>query len=365
MLAVASVAARGTLAAQASAAQRPGGNGTVYIGTYSKKILVLDEATLAVRDSIATTVGIPYGMFLSFDRKHFYVLDPGNEKVEIIDIAGKKSLGSFTLSSGRTQVRISGVNVDPRERFAVLLVKTTTKRLDRYEIGRPTLLRYDLEKREVTDTIPWPRGEERDFAGIIFSPNGEFLYFLTGDDILVYDTKSLKQVDRWDYARTLFEEGMGRLNFGFPSDIYEDPGFYTGLFRITDPVNRRQLMGVARLDLMNRSVDFYSLGPNLAVSFRLTPDKKRAYGIHSEVGNYQFWTFDLENRRVLGKTEFKGRPRMGFSVSSNGELLYIHTAGSTIDVYEAGTFRHLRTVTLDADMTSFVLIPPRAPGSGN
>ena len=84
------------------------------------------------------------------------------------------------------------------------------------------------------------------------------MYFSTQNEILVFDTKTMKQVDRWDYARTFYEEGMGRLNFGFPNDIYEDPGFYTGLFRINDPVNHRTLMGVARLDLMNRSVDFYS-----------------------------------------------------------------------------------------------------------
>jgi DNA-binding beta-propeller fold protein YncE len=353
-----------TPAMSASAADRhSGGTGTIYVGTYSKKILVLDEATLTLRDSIPVSIGIPYSFFLSFSRQHFYVIDPFNEKIEILDIPTRKSLGQFTLSSGTSRVRISGVNVDPRERFAVLLTTTTTKRLDRYEIGRPVLVRYDLEKRTVTDTIPWPRGEERDFAGIIFSPNGEFMYFLTGDEILVYETRDLKQVDRWDYARTLFEEGMGRLNFGFPNDIYEEPGFYTGLFRINDPVNHRPQMGVARLDLMNRSVDFYSLGPSVGVNFSLAPDKKRAYGIHSETGNYQFWTFDLENRRVLGKTEFKGRPRMGFKVSSNGELLYIHTAGNTIDVYETATFRHLRTVELAADMTGLVLIPPRVPGS--
>jgi DNA-binding beta-propeller fold protein YncE len=362
---VGSFAPLSTVRAQASAATRSGGNGTIYIGTYAKKILVLDEATLAVRDSIPTSIGIPYAMFLSFNRQHFYVLDPANEKIEIIDIAGRKSLGSFTLSSGKTQVRIWGINVDPKERFAVLLVKSTTKRVDRYEVSKPVLLRYDLETRKVTDTIPWPKGEERDFAQILFSPNGEFLYFFTSDDILVYETKGLKEVDRWDYSRTLYEEGMGRLNFGFPSDLYDEPGFYTGLFRINDPVNHRAQMGVARLDLMNRSVDFYSLGPSQSVSFSLAPDKKRAYGIHSEVGNYQFWTFDLENRIVVGKTEFKGRSRMGFKVSTNGELLYIHTAGNTIDVYETGTFKKLRTVELDADMTNFVLIPPRALGSGD
>jgi hypothetical protein len=263
-----------TISAQAAGAARSGGNGTIYIGTYAKKILVLDEATLAVRDSIPTSIGIPYSMLLSFNRQHFYVLDPANEKVEIVDIAGRRSLGTFTLSSGSTHVRIWGINVDPRERFAVLLVKSSTKRVDRYEVSKPVLLRYDLATRTVTDTIPWPKGEERDFAQILFSPNGEFLYFFTSDDILVYETKGLKEVDRWDYSRTLYEEGMGRLNFGFPADLYDEPGFYTGLFRINDPVNHRAQMGVARLDLMNRSVDFYSLGPSQAVNFAMAPDSR-------------------------------------------------------------------------------------------
>jgi hypothetical protein len=116
-------------------------------------------------------------------------------------------------------------------------------------------------------------------------------------------------------------------------------------------------MGVARMDLAIRTFDFYTLGPSQSVTFRLAPGKARAYGIHSEVGNYQFWTFDLEGRRVLNKVEFKGRPRMGLVVSSNGSQLYITTAGPTIDRYDTGTFRHLGTVNLGADMTQVVLIP--------
>ena len=119
------------------------------------------------------------------------------------------------------------------------------------------------------------------------------------------------------------------------------------------------LMGVARMDLVNRSVDFYTLGPSQAVTFRLAPGRSRAYGIHSEVGNYQFWTFDLEGRRVASKVEFKGRPRMGLVVSSNGSQLYITTAGPTIDRYDTATFRHLGTIDLGADMTNVVLIPSR------
>ncbi|MFN2566688.1 MAG: YncE family protein [Gemmatimonadaceae bacterium] len=349
-------------AAPASPALPPGGNATIYVGTYAKKILVVDEASLKVTDSIPVSVGIPTQMVLSYDRKRFYVLDPRFENVEVIDIAARKSVNQFTLSSGKTRVRIWGINVDPRERFAVLVVKKYTKEVDRFEVSKPMLLRYDLAKRTVTDTIPWPKGEEREGAQIIFSPNGELLYFFTTDDVLVYDTERLRQVDRWELSRTLFEEGMGRLNFFFPNDIYEEPGFYTGLFRVTDAVNRRTLMGIARVDLVKRSVDFYSLGPNAPVSFRLAPGRRRGYGLRQEVGNYQFWTFDLEARRVVDRVQFQGRPRMGLTPSSNGQLLYIHSAGNTIDVYDAKTFRHLGTVDLGADMTGFVLIP-RGPAT--
>ncbi|HEY9226202.1 MAG TPA: hypothetical protein VIP11_06125, partial [Gemmatimonadaceae bacterium] len=299
------------LAAASVAAQIPaGGNGTLYVGTYARQVLVLDEATMQVRDTIKSSIGIPL-LSLSFNRKNLYLTDPRNEKVEIIDLATKRPVANFTLSNDSTIVQFWGFSLDPKERFAILLVKTYTKQRDRYEIGRPTLLKYDLAKRVVTDTIPWPKGEEREGAQIIFSPNSDLMYFLTGDDVLIYDTNTLKEVDRWEISKTLFEEGLGRINFGFPYDVYEEPGFYTGIFRTTDPVNRRAQMGVARLDLANRQLDFYSLGPSQSVSFRLAPDKKRAYGIHSEVGNYQFWTFDLEGRRVVGKTEFEGRPRMG------------------------------------------------------
>jgi DNA-binding beta-propeller fold protein YncE len=337
-----------------------GGNATIYVGTYAKKILVMNEATMRVVDSIPVSIGIPTQMILSYGRTRMYVMNPQFDEVEVFDLGTRKSQGKFSLSNDSMRVRIWGINIEPRERFAVLLVKTYTRKRDRYEIGRPTLLRYDLARKAVTDTIPWPRGEERDGAQIIFSPNGDFLYFFTTDDVLIYRTDSLKQVDRWELSRAL-DDGLGRFNFGFPNDVYEDPGYYTGLFRITDPVNRRLMMGVARVDLVRKAVDFYTLGPSEPVSFRLAPGRQRAYGLRQQVGNYEFWTYDLAGRRVLGKTPFRGRPRMGLTISSNGRYLYIHTAGTTIDLYDTQSFRLVRTVDLGADMTGFVIVPPVRP----
>jgi hypothetical protein len=347
-----------------AAAQTPGSMGTIYMGTYDKKLLVIDEATLAVRDSIMLK-NIPYSSTLSLNRARLYLRSPRMDVVEIVDLASKKSTGSFSLTTPSTTVQIDGINVDPRERFAILLVKSFTKRIDRYEVSRPTLLKYDLEKRMVTDTIPWPKGEERDFATIIFSPDGANMYFFTSAEIYVYDAVTLKEVDKWDLGTSFYEDGVGRINAPFAGDLYEEPGFYTGLFRMTDPVNRRTLMGVARIDLARRIVDYYTLGPNAPVSFRLAPGKQRAFGVQSQVGEHFFWTFDLANRTVVGKTEFAGRPRMGLTVGSSGDRLYIHTAGNSIDVYSTTNFERTRTVVYDADMTLLVLIPPHPPGPGN
>ena len=64
---------------------------------------------------------------------------------------------------------------------------------------------------------------------------------------------------------------------------------------------------------------------------------------------------------MISRQPFKGRPRMGLRVSSNGNYIYIHTAGNTIDLHDATTFARLRTITLDGDMTGFLLVPPPKP----
>ncbi len=346
----------------APAAAQSGGDGTIYMGAYDKSIWVIDERTLEVTDKIEMQTGIPTGFRLSFNRERLYVRDATTHNVEVVDLASRRSIDKFTLSEGNVTVRINGYNIDPQERFAILLVKSYTKLIDRFEIGPPVLLKYDLREHVVADTIPWPDDEERDGARILFSPDGEFVYFFS-DEILVLETDGFTEVDRWEYDEAL-DEGMGRFSFGFPTNLYQEPGFYTGMFRVTDPVQDRRMMGVARVNLVEHDVDFYLLGPSASVSFVMAPDGKKAYGLHSEVGNYEFWTFDLEGRRVVGKTQFDGRSRMALMPSSNGELLYIYNAGNSIDVYDADTFAHIRTVRYDADMTSMFLMPPPLPPSG-
>ena len=354
----------GLLALPGTALAQGGGNGVIYMAAYDHAIHVIDENTLEVVDKIPTSIGIPIGLTLSKNHERIYVRDAEFEEIEIIDVASQESIDSFTLSrGGDRKVRIWGMEVDPAEEFIILNTMRYTKRIDRWEIDEAVLLKYDLTEKEVTDTIPWPEGEGGRRARLMFSPEGDYLYFFSRGNIIALETEEFTEVDRWDLSRPI-EEGLGRFSFGFPTSPHDDEGFHTGLFNFTDPVQNRRMMGIARVNLAERDVDFFTLGPSSPVSFRLAPGGQKAYGLVQQIGNYEFWTFDIEGRRVESRQRFPGRPRMGLEISSNGELLYIYNAGATIDVYDADTYQLLRTVTFDADMTSFVMIPegtgPRA-----
>ena len=97
----------------------------------------------------------------------------------------------------------------------------------------------------------------------------------------------------------------------------------------------------------------------------MAPDRKRGYGLvqgggSQQIGRYEFWAFDVAQRKLLSRTPFDGRPRMALRVSSNGKLLYVFQAGATIDVYDAATYKQLRTIEMNADQTTSLFILPRA-----
>ncbi|MEZ4415724.1 MAG: hypothetical protein R3E10_08210 [Gemmatimonadota bacterium] len=349
-------AALGFVAPIAAQAPRSGGNGTFYLAGYDRHVYVIDEATLTVRERWPSQIGIPARVSLSDDRSLLIITDVTTRNVELIERATGRSVDHFTLDGGNTQVRIGGVALSPDHSWLALQIQSYTKLRDRFQIGEPVLVRYDLGTHAVTDTIPWPDGPDAPGGATIFSPDGRLLWVF-GEDLVALDTETFREADRWALSRPL-EPGLGQASFGLSQSFYEAPGIYTGLFRTTDPVQHRRLMGIARVDLAAKDVDFYTLGPSQPVGFTLAPDGRTGYGLYSEIGRYEFWTFDLANRRVARRQEFAGRPRMRLAASTNGELLYIATAGATIDVYDAETYQHLRTVTLDTDMIGWVLVPP-------
>jgi len=72
-----------------------------------------------------------------------------------------KTVDTFGLSEGNRKVRIRSVEPDPLQRFLMMVTASATKLVDRFEVGSPTLVQYDLKEHRIVRTIPWPNGEER------------------------------------------------------------------------------------------------------------------------------------------------------------------------------------------------------------
>jgi DNA-binding beta-propeller fold protein YncE len=338
----------GTLEAQA--------NALWYIGTYSSHLLVWDEASEQVVDQVELNNFAPRSMALNAARDRLYVTDSRSEIVEVVDLEQRRVIDEFTLSRGTVSVRIGGFAPHPSGERAMLVVKRYTKHLDRYEIEGPWILEYDLTSKTVSDTIPWPDGEERENVGLRYSPDGKTLYMST-NDIIAVDAETYEEVDRWEISEPL-EPGLGRQSFGVNPGTYDEDGVVTSLLRMTDPAQNRRMMGIARVRLSEKEVEFYMLGTAEPISgFSIAPGGEKAYGLFSQIGRYEFWEFDLVNRRVSQRVPFAGRPRMGLEVSADGQKLYVHVAGNSIDIYDSGTFELLRSVIFDEDMTEVAVVP--------
>ncbi len=363
---IASLAAHGD-AASRSAAPAPGptgGIGTIYLGSYAKRITAVDEATEKVIADIPLKTGNPWAMRLSQDRTRFYVQSADLEHFEVVDVAARQSLETFTLTEANKHVRPNAFAVDPQHRYLVAVSRTTTKLVDRFEIGPPMFIQYDLNAHKVVKTAQWSHEVEprQYYVDLRFSPDGKLLYVFA-DEILIYDAETLKQIDTWNLSLPA-EPDLGRFRPRSIDDTYDEPGFFSALFSFDDPVQKRRLIGIGRVNLAVRNIDFFPIGPapeRGELTFAQAPDRTRAYVLQEEIGRYELWTIDLAARRVQKRTEFSGRPRMALKASSNGKLLYIYEAGNTIDLYDADGFKYLRTIALDADMMygTFLVVPRR------
>jgi hypothetical protein len=362
-LAVFAVTSCSLAAAQAPKNASPG-RGTIVVGSYSGHLTAVDEATGAFT-KIPLKTGPPFAVRLSPDRSRFYVQSANQEHFEVVDVRTRQTLDTFTLGDARRHVL--AYEADPRHKTMVIVARTATKELDRWEIGPVEFLIYDFDQRRVTRTVPWTIDPEPVHYSIAirFSPDGRLLYVF-GDTVVIYDVATMTEVDTWNLSLP-DDPSLGRFEPG-PWDDAEDPqGALTGLFVMRDAVMKRKLLVVGRVDLAKKSVDVFTVGPAPvanSLGFHVAPDRRTAHLLLGDIGRHELWTIDLEAHRVRSRVEVPTRTRMQIRGSSNGNALYFYEAGRTIEIYTADASTRLRTIELDSDMmyATFVIVPPAAPG---
>lgn len=348
----------GLIALWASAvALGPAQAGTMFLGGYPSQLMVIDEAKGAVTQEIDLKTGLPMSMRLSDDGKLLYATTITTSGIEVVDVATRKIVNSFSLNTPTVRYRFTGGVADRAGRYFYVLGTRIDKGLDAYRISKAQFMVVDLEKKEVVRTADLEPDDQKFGArgALMLSPDGKTLYAFR-DKVIVVNTADLKTVDHFDLAKPDFP-GMQEVSFGGGVGRLQTPGQFVSLFETEDPYIHNKTFGVARLDLDTRQFSFTPIGPSpKALSgLEVSPDGKYGYtvAVIGDLGNQrcEFWRFDLDNNKALDKAEFQCRRRFYFGMSGDGRKLYIYGAGFDVAVYDAKTLKPAADWELTHDIT--------------
>jgi hypothetical protein len=338
--------------------------GFMYVGTLDHKLLVLSEASGDVVGEIQLG-GIPRTTVLSADQTKLHILTTELE-FETVDLAARKVISSFPLSDGKSMPRLtrsggrnfSGLIVDPGGRYVYTTLKAVVKEIDRFRVVPPVFVKIDLQEKRIAKTIPFPKPYDDGFgfgASYKISPDGKLLYVF-GDDIAVLDIDDLHQVDRIDLSKPSYP-GESPYRLAASDDPNDPPGVVTTVFTSVDPDVHKETLGLARLDLATKKVEYTPLGPAFPmVGFALSPDRKLGYSlmVYSTGANRvtEWWVWDIAAHKVIKREFLPARINFRFALTSDGSKLMVYGGGSSIEFYDAKTLKSVKLVYLNKDTTT-------------
>jgi len=238
-------------------------------------------------------------------------------------------------------------------------MRVVVKDIDQYRIEPPQFVAIDLQDKKVAKAWPFPKEMDQGFgfnATYKVSPDGKLLYVFQ-DDILVFDLATFKQVDRIALAQPEYP-GATPYRLAANEDSFDAPDTVTSVFTAVDDVVHKGTLGLAKINLLTRKVDYFPIGPTLPMmGFQVSPDRKRGYSVMPKIGtganrSTEWWVWDLQKHDVIKKKEFESRPTFRFSVGGTGKKLYMYGAGSTLEIFDADTLESRKLIYLNKDTTT-------------
>jgi hypothetical protein len=302
----------------------------LLVGVWPNRLRFFDETTEEVVAEMQLRYGAVTNVFGSDRtpdyRRYFFVTDR-MEAVEVVDIASRTVVDEVKLSSPERRVRMYGAAPDAAGKVLYITVEAVGMEVDRFVPETVDVVRYDLE-----------------------SPDGKTLYVLA-QDIFRLDVETHQIVDRIELSKPV-AAGYGAGGLGF-LPFEASPGILYGFYRSPDPVLKKTMFGVTRVDLERREVDSFDVSPDVNVEwFSVSPDGKRAYG-----GMGDMVAVDLETKKLLVRKEGveQGRQNTVIVVSGDGTKLFVGGVGPLIHVYDAKTLEPLRDIHAGGD----IMNPPQ------
>ena len=340
----------------------------LYVAALPNKLLVLDEAQEKVVDQIQLQTGVGRGLVLSADRSKIFLNTWPRTGIEVVDRNTHKAVNSFKLDDESRRFWIRSFAVDPQDRLLYTIAAVRTKQIDRFEIEMPKFLVVDLAQQKIVRIVDYPKEETHAFAsngGLKVSPDGKYLYQFR-DKLLIFDTTDFRLVQKIELSRPEEFAEMENINVTVGDDPYDRPGMVTAVFNSSDPIIHNHVFGIAQINLATREVDFTPIGPQTTfmTGLKLSPDRKTGYLVayRDLLGNRhtEFWVFDLTTRKLINTVEFPGPTQIRVTLSGNGKSIFIYGSAPMMDIYDTATLKIRKTLDLNADLSSPMLVVPPA-----
>jgi DNA-binding beta-propeller fold protein YncE len=345
--------------------QRPASlKGLMYVGTIDHKMLIMDEANANIVGEIPLG-GIPRITVLSPDQTKVYILTT-QLALETVDLAARQVVNSFPLSDGKSIPRVlrmypgrfSGLVVDPGGRYIYTTLKVTVKEIDHFRNDPPVFVKIDMQDKKIVKTIPFPKEYDDGFgfdASYKISPDGKLLYVFD-DDIAVLDIDDLHQVDRIELSKPEYP-GASPYRLAASDDPNDAPGIVTNVFTSVDPDVHKETLGLAKLDLATKKVEYTPLGPAFPMAgFALSPDRKLGYSlmVYNTGANRvtEWWVWDIAAHKVIKREFFQPARISRIALTSDGSKIMSYGGGSTIEFFDAKTLKSIKLVPLNKDTTT-------------
>ncbi len=323
-------------------------SGTLIMGVWPNELRLFDEGT----EEFVGKIPLRYGAVTGYGRtphtpdfRRLYYITDRMEAVEVVDPEARQVVDELRLSTAGRRVRILGVYPHPGGTELILRIVATGMDIDRFEAEDDEYVIYDLNARQVKKSFRLPTEIRTDFTDPFpFSSDGK-TFFAIGLDVYELSASTQEVISRIPLAIRR-APGYGPLH---SADLYSPgPGIYYGLVTTTDPVLKKKMTGVLRLDLGERTASSFEIGAEIDANvFALSPDGKTGYA-----GVKDLVKIDMESRRIVAmkKGFLRGRAATVLIASGDGTRLFVTGIGDALQIVDADSLELKRTIQLGRDL---------------
>lgn len=308
------------------------------IGTHPNTLVVIDSARDEIVAQIPTKGRAPKEVVPGPDGKHVYLTTEARQQIEVVNLATQKVDDVIELTVPGTRMIIVGMVLNRKADRLFVQVKQTKFLPDEYRVLPPQIWSVDLRNHETQKIVEVPEG-----VVSLLTPTDENRLIAWGRDLYYIDLAQKRITDTvpLESRNTPTEGPLDTLPFFLQ---YEQSGILSMPYYTSDPIIKKELMGLANFNVDTGKLELMELGPPIPLySSLISPDRKRAYLVMN-----QLVVVDLEKKKIVAVKDLD-RTKYVANITRDGKKLYLPSAGSFLDIYDTQTLQMIKRVRLPGD----------------